>query len=299
MSFNALKKQAEAIRNLILAGGNIYEKPMKCQIQRNAISQRPFGNLRNSVNLQLVALNNGWNESQWITRKAINERELKLVKGSKPSWVIGWFPKKQTQAEIDAEKPLDFYAKAYRVYNIVQLEDYSMFVDESAVCEEDDLYDDLYDDLTELALSLGVMVDRSIKEYCYYVPSTDTIHMSDKSQFTSSNAACSVMLHELAHATGHSNRLNRTLNCDNSSKDYAREEGIADMAAFCLACHFGCNMNPGHHAAYVASWIKDDHSFLDEIIKEAMAVVSFVLNHKVHDKDESNASMLQNPACAA
>lgn len=294
MSLTALKKQAEAIRDLILTGGNIYEETYKCSIQRNAITKRHFGNLRNAMSLQLVAWKNGWVQSQWISFSGIKERDLKLKEGSKPSWVIGWFPKKNKKDEVDEneDKKPSFYPKAYRVFNIEQLEDYSMFIDDSGVAEEDNLYDDLHD----MVASLGVTMDKSVEGYCYYRPGNDTVYMLDKSEFTSSNASCSVLLHEAVHSTGHKLRLNRKFSFDQKSKDYAREEGIADMAAFCLACHFGCSMSPGHHAAYVASWIKDDHSFLDEIIKEAMTAVSFILNHKMSDEDTDTSSVLQNAA---
>jgi antirestriction protein ArdC len=65
-------------------------------------------------------------------------------------------------------------------------------------------------------------------------------------------------LHELAHWTGHPQRLNReTLNESYRFGDleYAKEELRAELASVFLMAERGIPHNPDSHAAYVAHWI--------------------------------------------
>ena len=87
--------------------------------------------------------------------------------------------------------------------------------------------------------------------------------------------------HELAHSTGHPDRLNRSIKNIFSSEDYAFEELIAEMTSCFMAletvspesldesnlCKYTEN-----HKAYVQSWaqsIKDKPDILFKAIKEA------------------------------
>src|SRR3546814_14482977 len=54
-----------------------------------------------------------------------------------------------------------------------------------------------------------------------------------------SSDVCSSDLHELTHATGHAKRLNRDLTNSFGSKDYAREELIAEMGSAFLCAALG------------------------------------------------------------
>jgi antirestriction protein ArdC len=66
-------------------------------------------------------------------------------------------------------------------------------------------------------------------------------------------------LHELAHWTGHSSRLNRiiTTKVRFGSDDYAMEELIAELTAAFLCAELGVSSSPRQdHANYIASWLK-------------------------------------------
>ena len=57
------------------------------------------------------------------------------------------------------------------------------------------------------------------------------------------------------HATGHAKRLNRDLTNSFGSKDYAREELVAEMGSAFLCAALGI-MPTVRHADYIASWLE-------------------------------------------
>ena len=62
-------------------------------------------------------------------------------------------------------------------------------------------------------------------------------------------------LHELTHATGHPSRLARKLATSFGSKDYAREELIAEMGSAFLCAALGITPTV-RHADYLGSWLE-------------------------------------------
>ena len=92
----------------------------------------------------------------------------------------------------------------------------------------------------------------------FYVSEFDQIHLPDPEQFSSQQAYNFVCLHELAHATGSENRLNRDT-LKNYHKDItirAEEELVAEIASAFMGAYFG--EVPKEHLdnqkAYVQSW---------------------------------------------
>ena len=95
------------------------------------------------------------------------------------------------------------------------------------------------------------------KPYPCYTPSTDEIHLPPKEAFPSLGEYYATALHELAHWTGHKERLNRSVTGNHKSPAYAKEELRAELASTYLSLDLGLPMNPTNHAAYVQSWIKN------------------------------------------
>src|SRR3546814_10450514 len=62
-------------------------------------------------------------------------------------------------------------------------------------------------------------------------------------------------LHELTHATGHSSRLGRDLLNAFGSKDYAREELVAEMGSAFLCAALGIEPTV-RHADYIGAWLE-------------------------------------------
>lgn len=92
----------------------------------------------------------------------------------------------------------------------------------------------------------------------HYVPSQDYIQLPNRADFTGAEEFYSTALHELAHWTGHSSRLDRNLNTSRfGTEAYAFEELVAELTAAFLCATTGIHQGyQDNHAKYIKSWIK-------------------------------------------
>src|SRR3546814_20891213 len=81
------------------------------------------------------------------------------------------------------------------------------------------------------------------------------MRISDWSSDVCSSDLYRTCLHELTHATGHAKSLNRDLTNSFGSKDYAREELIAEMGSAFLCAALGITPTV-RHADYLGSWLE-------------------------------------------
>ena len=122
----------------------------------------------------------------------------------------------------------------------------------------------------------------------YYQPATDSIHMPAKTSFVNIEAYYATLFHEYVHATGHENRLNRhaqeNTNFDFGSKDYSREELIAELgSAFLCAEAQIDNSVIDNNTAYLTSWLKvleGDNKFIVYASAKAGKAVDYIRNKR-------------------
>ena len=124
---------------------------------------------------------------------------------------------------------------------------------------------------------------QNINASAYYSVTKDEIVVPRKSQFNIHDNAediykdgmeyYSSALHEMAHSTGHKDRLNRANNTTFGSKEYGKEELVAELTASLVGSSLGfdCRIQE-NNAAYLKSWI----SSLREEPKFILTVMSDV-----------------------
>ena len=132
--------------------------------------------------------------------------------------------------------------------------------------------------------NLGFDIRHSSEGGAYYQPANDFIHMPQRDQFiatkTSTATECyySTLLHESAHCTGHSSRLDR-LDLKNK-KGYAFEELVAELSAASLCNHLDVSSTPREdHAQYLNSWLQalsGDNDYIFKAASEAQKVMDWM-----------------------
>jgi putative DNA primase/helicase len=105
----------------------------------------------------------------------------------------------------------------------------------------------------------------------FYRLAEDAITLPGRGRFPSEDSYFAAALHALGRWTGHPSRLNRDLTHPFGSEGDAREELRAGIASLMLGEQLGIGHHPGHHVAYVGSWIRVLERDPREIFRAAAA----------------------------
>ena len=137
-------------------------------------------------------------------------------------------------------------------------------------------------------------------ESAFYRPSTDSIHLPERTRFHSLEDYYGTALHEIGHATGHAKRLNRDLTGGFGSENYAKEELKAEFASMFIQQELQLPMSEFHirnHSAYLQSWkkaITNNPNVLFDAIKDAGKITSYVLENATTLQSINSVSIEEN-----
>lgn len=146
-----------------------------------------------------------------------------------------------------------------------------------------------------------IIHDRSldVPHYDFY---DDLIIVPNRIRFCDSGSYYRVVLHELAHWTGHSSRLDRELRevtWDTAGR--AREELRAEIASYLLGLEFGIGHDLGQNLAYLDYWKRFLVSNIEEIqdaVVAAMKICRFIKKFDRVSKQPKNRKRAQPVAAA-
>ena len=119
---------------------------------------------------------------------------------------------------------------------------------------------------------------------------TDSIHLPAVERFKSMQDFYATALHEIAHSTGHKDRLNREMSNGFGSPNYAREELRAELASVFMQVELGISLEGRHfenHAAYLASWlkaVKNNNKEFFSAATDAEKIADYVSEHYAQEK---------------
>lgn len=226
----------------------------------------------NSIYLMTKAQSLGSDDPRWCTFKQAEAEGWRIKKGSKGTTVEYWqFDKeekhrdpttgKEENRRVKLEIPRVFYAT---VFHASQVEGMPAL----APIERLDGWDAVGEAERILAGS-GARILHDQTDRAFYSSTLDQVHLPPKGAFDEALDYYEVALHELAHWSGHSSRLNRDLSGEFGSESYAREELRAQMASLYLSAELGVPFNPERHAAYQSSWVAALKADKNEIFRAA------------------------------
>lgn len=263
---------------------------------KNGVTERPYRGL-NLLNLFVEAYKRGYKDPRWCTFNQIADEKYhpgqrwKLKKGSKAVSVEYWMPfdlleKKSMTWEMRSKlienkkreiEDFKIIAKYYSVFNADCIDG----VPPIELKRNNDI--DLNAVVSKIAENMYVPIVFE-GDQAFYRPGADEVHLPEKGLFEDEYNLNATALHELAHATGHSSRLNRH-GGHYGSPEYAFEELVAEMSSCFMAGDIDCEMSKEHienHKAYVREWItviKNDPKKLVEAVKLAEQAANY-LNYK-------------------
>jgi antirestriction protein ArdC len=120
-----------------------------------------------------------------------------------------------------------------------------------------------------------------------YSPSNDQITMPGRAQFGTAEGLYATWAHEQAHSTGHRSRLGRDLSGSFGTKQYAREELVAELASFLICNRLEISSNTENHAAYLGHWagvLKEGHKVLFKALSDATKAANAICGPEVTEE---------------
>lgn len=115
----------------------------------------------------------------------------------------------------------------------------------------------------------------------YYSPKTNDITIPLRTQFLNAGSFASTCLHEMAHSTGHKDKLNRL--SDNSYNAYAKEELIAELSAALTCAQYGIDSHIKEDSLpYIKGWLKnlkEEPNYLKTILSDVKKVNNLLKQH--------------------
>ena len=193
---------------------------------------------------------------KWVTFKQALELGGNVHKGERGTMVVyadSFIPKaEQERAAQSGEDPSRVgFLKRYTVFNIDQCEGLPTDLFENlATLPEREAIPHAENLIKATGADFRIGGDRA-----FYVPSRDFIQVPPQQAFFDQINYYRTCLHELGHWTSHPSRLDRKLATRKGTKDYAREELVAEMASAFLCASLGI-VPTVRHADYLASWLE-------------------------------------------
>lgn len=265
-----------------------WEKDWKAvDVPRNGTSGHVYRGI-NRLNLTLVSMARGYQDSRWMTYHQIQKKGWKLrnAKGQGVK-VEYWFPydrenkKYMTWEEFRAAE--EDFGNQYQLlasYKTVFNGDLVEGIPEREKEEKEPV--EVSDLVNKIQKNMGVGLYHDGIDRAYYDPGTDTVHLPRPEAFQTAYGYHATIFHELTHATGATHRLDRDLSHGYGAPEYAFEELVAEISA----CFFSANldMEPEdlhiqNHQAYVQSWakrIKDRPESLVEAVRQAEKAAGYL-----------------------
>lgn len=257
---------ADALISHIEAGTAPWQKPWDPAAGDDTPVNAVTGKHYRGINQFWLGINQSDTDPRWCTFRQAQEKNWQIRKGSRGISVEKWMVLESSKdLEVDGKaatlKEKRLVVRYYTVFHASQIE--GMPELERPELSEASLEPDPR--VTAIVSGMGATLSIGGTQ-AYYRPSADVIRIPALSSFAAAADYDTVLLHEIGHATGHKERLNRDLDHLFGSADYAKEELRAEISAAMSARSLGIAFDPAqvdrtersgldNSAAYLTGWL--------------------------------------------
>ena len=224
-------------------------------LPRNALTARPYSGI-NILILWGAVIEQGWPSQSWLTFRQALDAGGCVRKGEQGVTVVyadRFTPEAERERAArdgDDAKAVPFL-KRFTVFNVAQCEG----LREGLASDPTPLPEREIIPLAEEVIAASGVDFRIGGDRAFYAPDPDFVQVPPQPAFFDQINYYRTFLHELTHATGHPKRLGRNLLNSFGSKDYAREELVAEMGSAFLCAALGI-VPTVRHADYLSSWLE-------------------------------------------
>ena len=258
------------------------------RLPRNGLTSRNYSGV-NVLILWGAVIENGYPSQSWLTFRQALEAGGNVRKGERGTRVVyadRFTPEaeKERARQTGGEARAVPFLKRFTVFNVAQCEGLrpGLATDPAPLPERQVV------PIAEAVIAASGVDFRIGGDKAYYVPSADYVQVPPQPAFHEQINFYRTALHELCHASGHPSRLNRNLRNAFGSKDYAREELIAEMGSAFLCAALGI-VPTVRHADYLASWLdvlREDNRAIFRAASQASKAADWLLARYAETQDE-------------
>jgi len=245
------------------------------EMPSNPTSEKPYRG-GNAIHLMLTGTSRGYEDPRWLTYRQAQEKGWQIRKGEKGTPIEFWqFGSRSTGHQTTSEEPEPNKLSRtrdgplHRVYTVFNAQQIDGITAHSPRVRQE--WETIQSAESILQQS-GAKIIHDQDDRAFYNRLTDSIHLPPKGAFQSVGAYFGTALHEAAHWTGTSHRLNRSTLVDSyrfGDLNYAKEELRAELASVFLMAERGVPHDPDRHAAYLGSWLEALRQDKHEIFRAA------------------------------
>jgi antirestriction protein ArdC len=213
----------------------------------------------------------------WMTYKQAQSIGAQVKKGAKGVQVVFYKPLSVTDKADPTVTKLIPMIKSYTVFNT----DWIDGLPENPVVENPATEFQTLEECEQFIANTKAVIKHG-GDSAFYTPTMDFIQLPNKTDFKSNSDYYATALHELAHWTGHTSRVNRDFSKSKRFGDsaYAFEELVAELTAAMMCAHLRID-GQLQHASYIQSWLKvlkQDSKAILKASAEAQKAVDFMCN---------------------
>lgn len=254
---------------------------------QNGVTEHRYSGI-NILLLWIASFDKGFTDSRYMTYKQARNLGANVIKGETGNRIViakDFIPavEKRLAREEGREARPAFFHKPHTVFNVSQIENLpDSFGDIPHLAPQD-----LPQTLETVKRNSGVQV-RMGGNRAFYSPDLDFIQMPPLEAFPDELDFDRTFYHEMIHATGATHRLERNIRNSKGSKDYAREELVAEMGAAFVCTTLGIESTL-QHADYINSWLKvlkEDNTAIFKAASMASKAADLVLSYTQDKQDE-------------
>jgi antirestriction protein ArdC len=255
-------------------------------VSGGGIPLRSCGTPYRGINVLLLGLQ-GRSCPHWFTYKQASALGGQ-VKGGEKGTLVTFFKPFKVEDRVTKEEKTIPLIRHYNVFNAEQIDGLPEKFYPKAVPVVD--RNDRNAVADDYIAATGAVITHGGNR-AYYAPGPDSIQLPNFDAFDDGAGYYGTALHELTHWTGHKSRCDRNFANSNGTKDYAKEELVAELGAAYLCAALGVENSPrADHASYIANWLgrlNDDKKFIFAAATKAQAAVDHLDGYSAVEIEEA------------
>ncbi|MFS0771195.1 ArdC family protein [Sphingomonas sp. 1P08PE] len=278
-------------------------------LPRNAVTARAYSGI-NILILWGAVIDHGYPSHGWLTFRQAIAAGGAVRRGERGTTVVyadRFVPRGDAGAASDplaggkgadagdCEGPRTIpFLKRFTVFNVAQCDGLRDLAPDPVPLDERDVVP-----VAEAVVAASGVGFHVGGDQAFYMPARDVVQVPPQAAFPAPINFYRTVLHELTHATGHPSRLDRRLLNAVGSKDYAREELVAEMGSAFLCAALGI-VPTVRHADYIACWLdvlREDNRAIFRAASAASRAADWLLAR--HAEATAAAPAQPMPAVAA